>query len=269
MSLSLDKNNLSQETMNINLVNNLSINNKLKKLNSKEESKLKKINEKLSPIKSHYNNINDSNSDNKKEIIESPRNKTNSDSRSIGKFIITSYIGEGAFGKVKLGYHSLTKQNVAIKILEKDKILKKSDKTRVEKEIKLLKMLRHKNIVQLYQVIQRSTNIYLIMEYCPGKNLFDFIQNKKKLSDPIACEIFQQIISGLEYLHNYRIVHRDIKPLNVIMDNLEKNKITIKLIDFGLSNFFKKKDAFLSTQCGSSAYAAPELINGKINHNYI
>lgn len=95
------------------------------------------------------------------------------------------------------------------------------------------------------------------MEYANGNELFNYIVSKKRLSEQEACEFFQQIISGIEYLHKFKIVHRDIKPENIILDN----KKIIKIIDFGLSNCYKKIE-FLSTQCGSPCYAAPEMISG-------
>ena len=195
----------------------------------------------------------------RKEVIESPRNK-NVDSKNIGKFVINSDLGEGTFGKVKVGYHSLTGERVAIKVLEKKRILELADKTRVEREIKLLKMLRHVNIIHLYQVIQRATSIFLIMEFANGKDLFNYILNKKRIPEHEACEIFQQLISAVDYLHKFRIVHRDIKPENIILHN-DKGKTTIKLIDFGLSNMYKVNE-LLKTQCGSPCYAAPEIISG-------
>lgn len=194
----------------------------------------------------------------KKEIIESPRNKVhNAETKNIGKFVLTGDLGEGTFGKVKIGHHVLSGEKVAIKVLEKKRILEIVDKNRVEREIKLLKMLRHKNIIQLYCVIQTATNIYLIMEYASGNELFNYIVAKKRLSEQESCEFFQQLVSGIEYLHKFKIVHRDIKPENIILDN----KKTLKIIDFGLSNSYRKIE-LLSTQCGSPCYAAPEMISG-------
>lgn len=195
------------------------------------------------------------------EIIESPSNKTKDGSKNIGKYIIQADLGEGTFGKVKVGIHSITGDTVAIKVLEKSKIMEVIDKTRVEREIKLLKVLRHKNIIHLYQVIQRSSTIYLIMEFAGGKDLFSYIQNKKRLTEQEACEIFQQLISAIEYLHKFKIAHRDIKPENIILESNDKKKINVKLIDFGLSNVYKPGE-LLKTMCGSPCYAAPEIIIG-------
>ena len=136
--------------------------------------------------------------------------------------------------------------------------MEKSDKTRVEREIKILKLLRHNNIIQIYQIIQTRSNLYLIMEYSSGGELFDFIVLKRRLSEMEACRFFQQIISGVEYLHKLQIVHRDLKPENLLLDH-NKN---IKIVDFGLSNIYAKGE-LLKTPCGSPCYAAPEMISGK------
>lgn len=192
-------------------------------------------------------------------VIESPRIKTNiNEVKNIGQFLIGDKLGEGTFGKVMTGTHIISGERVAIKNLEKKRILEVTDKSRVEREIKILKLLRHINIIQLYCVIQTASNIYLIMEYASGSELFDYIVSKKRLPEMEACHFFQQIISGVEYLHSLRIVHRDLKPENIILD---KNK-TLKIIDFGLSNSYSKHQ-LLATQCGSPCYAAPEMINGK------
>ena len=88
-----------------------------------------------------------------------------------------------------------------------------------EREIKILKLLRHSNIIHLYSVIQTSTTIYLIMEYASGKELFDYIISKKQLQETEACKFYQQIISGIEYLGKIRVVHRDLKPENLLFYN--------------------------------------------------
>lgn len=96
------------------------------------------------------------------------------------------------------------------------------------------------------------------MEYASGKELFDYIVLKQRLTDAEACKIFLQIMSGIEYLHKLRIVHRDLKPENLLLDQ----KKEIKIADFGLSNLYSKGE-LLKTACGSPCYAAPEMINGK------
>jgi len=126
---------------------------------------------------------------------------------------------------------------------------------RVSREIKILKMIRHPNIIQLYEIIETPKQLYLIMEYASGGELFDYIVENTRLPEKEACKFFQQIISGIEYLHELGIVHRDLKPENLLIDH-ENN---IKLVDFGLSNTYQQ-GSLLKTACGSPCYAAPEMI---------
>ena len=165
-------------------------------------------------------------------------------------------LGEGRFSTVKLGTHSLTGQPVAIKILDKTKIAKLEDKERINKEIKIMKKINHFNITKLYTIIETKYIIYLIQEYVQGKELNDYLYNKGKLTEPEACKIFHQIISGLSYLHYIGIAHRDFKPENILLTN--DNKI-LKIIDFGLGNMYKKGQ-LLKTGCGSPCYIPPEMI---------
>jgi 5'-AMP-activated protein kinase catalytic alpha subunit len=174
-------------------------------------------------------------------------------------------LGEGTFGVVVLAIHKKTNEKVAIKILEKQKIIDQIDMNRIKKEIHILKQLRHNNIVDLYNVIETASYIYLIMEYIDGIELFEYIINNKRINEIESCHFYQQIISGIEYLEKLNIAHRDIKPENLIID---KNK-RIKIIDFGLSNNYKTNQ-LLSTACGSPFYAAPEMVKGnKYNGNKI
>jgi len=176
----------------------------------------------------------------------------------IGNYLIEKSIGEGTFGKVKLGSHTLTGEKVAIKILEKERITDVSDVERVAREIHILKLIRHPNIIQLYEIIETPKQLYLIMEYCSGGELFDHIVKNVKLKEKEACRFYQQIISGVEYMHQLNIVHRDLKPENLLLDH----ELNIKIVDFGLSNTFTENET-LKTACGSPCYAAPEMIAGK------
>lgn len=178
--------------------------------------------------------------------------------KNLGQFILGEKLGEGTFGVVRLATHILTGEKVAVKILDKRKILEDADKTRIEREIKILKLMRHNNIIHLYYVIQNSTTIYLIMEYASGKELFDYITKKKRLQEVEACKFYQQILSGIEYLHKLKVVHRDLKPENLLLDS----KKDLKIVDFGLSNMYPNNE-LLSTSCGSPCYAAPEMIDGQ------
>lgn len=157
----------------------------------------------------------------------------------------------------------MTKEKVAIKILQKSKIIDVADVERVSREIHILKLIRHPNIIQLYevihmQIIETPTKLYLIMEYASSGELFDYIVSKSRIKEQEACKIFQQVIAGVEYIHKLNIVHRDLKPENLLLDHENR----IKIVDFGLSNTYNDKE-LLKTACGSPCYAAPEMIAGK------
>ena len=137
-----------------------------------------------------------------------------------------------------------------------------SDKGRVAREIKILKEVKHENIIQLYEIIETSYAIYMIMEYAEGGELFDYIVSKGRLKEKEAAFFYHQIIEGIEFLHSHKIAHRDLKPENLLLDRDCK---TIKIVDFGLSNIYKDengKEFLLATACGSPCYAAPEMVEG-------
>ncbi|XP_010280183.1 PREDICTED: maternal embryonic leucine zipper kinase [Phaethon lepturus] len=167
-------------------------------------------------------------------------------------------IGTGGFAKVKLARHLLTGEKVAIKIM--DKLALGDDLPRVKIEIDAMKNLSHQHICQLYHVIETSKKIFMVLEYCPGGELFDYIVSKDRLSEEEARVFFRQIVSAIAYVHSQGYAHRDLKPENLLIDE-EHN---LKLIDFGLCAKPKGGlDYHLNTCCGSPAYAAPELIQGK------
>ena len=192
-------------------------------------------------------------------------NEDNSDltaDKQISDYILHDEIGSGGFAKVVQGTHIPTGEKVAVKII--DKIILFTDPLnlrRVKTEISILKIVRHKNIIKLYEVIETPQKIYLIMEYCEGGELFDYIVQKQSLTERQACSFFHEIIDALEYLHSINIVHRDIKPENLLLDKINK-KISIKLIDFGISNVYTMQNLLL-TPCGTASYAPPEMHKGE------
>jgi 5'-AMP-activated protein kinase, catalytic alpha subunit len=167
-------------------------------------------------------------------------------------------LGKGTFGQVKVGTHLITGEKVAIKVLEKQKIVDVNDVERVAREIHILKIVRHPAVVQLYEIVETQNELYLIMEYARGGELFEYIVSRKRLREKDACRFLHQILSGIEYLHKLGICHRDLKPENLLMDDYNN----IKIVDFGLSNTYKGAQ-LLKTACGSPCYAAPEMIAGK------
>ena len=185
--------------------------------------------------------------------------------KQIGDYSLGAELGSGAFGKVVLGKHILTNELVAIKILDKI-ILSQTpdDYLSVKQEINILKSVKHKHIVQLYDVLQTSRHIFIIMEYCEGKDLLDYILTKSKLTEEESLKYFHQLINALFYLHSQNIAHRDIKIDNMLLD---RNR-DLKLVDFGLSTKYPD-DNLLDQPCGTVVYAAPEVLQGREYHGML
>ena len=185
--------------------------------------------------------------------------------KQIGNYQLGSELGSGAFGKVVLGKHIITNETVAIKILDK-LILSETpeDYELVYQEISILKIVKHKYIAQLYEILETPQHIFIIIEYCEGKDLMDYILTKNKLSEFESLKIFQQLINTLLYLHSQNITHRDIKIDNMLLDN-NKN---LKLVDFGLSTYYSDNE-LLNQPCGTVVYAAPEVLEGKEYHGML
>ncbi|XP_048760539.1 5'-AMP-activated protein kinase catalytic subunit alpha-2-like isoform X13 [Ostrea edulis] len=177
----------------------------------------------------------------------------------IGHYILGDTLGIGTFGKVKIATHQLTNHKVAVKILNRQKIKSLDVVGKIKREIQNLKLFRHPHIIKLYQVISTPTDIFMVMEYVAGGELFDYIVKHGKLKEPEARRFFQQIISGVDYCHRHMVVHRDLKPENLLLDI----NLNVKIADFGLSNMMHDGE-FLRTSCGSPNYAAPEVISGKL-----
>jgi 5'-AMP-activated protein kinase catalytic alpha subunit len=177
---------------------------------------------------------------------------------SVCEFVLGQKLGEGTFGTVRLGTNRQTGEKVAVKILDKMKISNVDDRKRIEREIYLLKKIHHPNIVKLFCVIETGSQMFIVMEYIKGNELFQYIVLKKKLEEEEACYFFLQIINCIDYLHKLKISHRDLKAENII---IEQKIREIKLLDFGLSNTFE--NGLLTTACGSPIYAAPEMLDGK------
>ncbi len=189
-----------------------------------------------------------------------PSNSTVKNKKLIEDYVIKDTIGKGTFSVVKLGEHIKTKTKVAIKILDKEKIKTKEDLTRIKREIKILSILDHPNIIKTYKISETPKKYYIIMEYCEGGELFDYIVEKERLDEFESSIFFYQLINALDYIHSKGVAHRDLKPENLL---LSQNK-NIKIIDFGLSNFFETGIGGLATPCGSPSYASPEIIKGEI-----
>ncbi|KAG0749958.1 hypothetical protein G6F57_005055 [Rhizopus arrhizus] len=174
-----------------------------------------------------------------------------------GPYLLLQTLGEGEFGKVKFGIEIKTGQEVAIKLIRKDNIDTSLRMTKVEREISVLRKLHHPNIVELYDVIETEKYIGIILQCATGGELFDYILAHRYLKEKDASRLFAQLMSGVHYMHQKHIVHRDLKLENLLLDRNRNVLIT----DFGFANQFSSAlDDLMSTSCGSPCYAAPELV---------
>ncbi|KAF8153967.1 hypothetical protein B0H34DRAFT_799883 [Crassisporium funariophilum] len=174
-----------------------------------------------------------------------------------GPYLLLQTLGEGEFGKVKLGLHNRWGEEVAVKLIRRGNVDGTVRMSKVEREIEVLKTLKHPNIVRLYDVIETDKYIGIILEYASGGELFDHILAHRYLRERDAAKLFSQLISGVWYIHQKKIVHRDLKLENLLLD---RNRNVI-ITDFGFANRFEhRSDDLMQTSCGSPCYAAPELV---------
>ena len=184
--------------------------------------------------------------------------------QAIGYYSISTYydigesIGKGKFGRVKLAIHKKTNKKVAVKILKKKK-MDAEDFELYKREVEILKICQHPNIIRLLDVFENSEYIYIVMEYLSGGPLLQYFKDRKyKLKENRVRDIAHQISTALFYLKSFGIAHRDMKPDNIMMAS-DGDDSEIKLIDFGLSKIIgpkeRSKDPF-----GTIPYAAPEII---------
>ena len=201
----------------------------------------------------------------KKNIQKRPKTfenkiKINKYGYKIGCYLIENNLGEGTFGKVKLGIYIKNGEKVAIKIINKKKLKDKNDQIHLKREIDLLQKLNHINIASVYEIFENKDNYFIVMEYCSRGELFNYIVTKRRLNEAEAAYFFYQLINGLEYIHSIGISHRDIKPENLLLTS----DYVLKIIDFGLSNYYEENiNKFLKTPCGSPCYSSPEMVSGK------
>ncbi|XP_067280185.1 serine/threonine-protein kinase MARK2 isoform X13 [Pseudorasbora parva] len=175
----------------------------------------------------------------------------------IGCYRLLKTIGKGNFAKVKLAKHVLTGKEVAVKIIDKTQ-LNSSSLQKLFREVRIMKLLNHPNIVKLFEVIETEKTLYLVMEYASGGEVFDYLVAHGRMKEKEARAKFRQIVSAVQYCHQKCIVHRDLKAENLLLDA----DMNIKIADFGFSNEFTLGNK-LDTFCGSPPYAAPELFQGK------
>ncbi|KAH0879439.1 hypothetical protein HID58_066833, partial [Brassica napus] len=179
----------------------------------------------------------------------------------VGKYELGRTLGEGNSANVKLARDTVSGQSFAVKIIDKSRISRLNVSLQIKREIRTLKVLKHPNIVRLHEVLASKTNIYMVLEYVTGGDLFDRIVCEGKISEREGRKMFQQLIDGLNYCHYKGVFHRDLKLENVLLDA----KGHIKITDFGLSALPQhfREDGLLHTACGSPNYVAPEVLVNK------
>ncbi|CAL0334722.1 unnamed protein product [Lupinus luteus] len=198
------------------------------------------------------------------EIVSDRANTTSKSSNKkqtpnllLGRFEIGKLLGQGNFAKVYYATNIKTGEEVAIKVIDKAKILKGGLVAHIKREISIMHRVRHPNIVQLFEVMATKSKIYFVMEYVRGGELFNKV-SKGRLKEEVARKYFQQLISAVEFCHARGVYHRDIKPENLLVDE----NGNLKVSDFGLSAVSDqiRKDELFHTFCGTPAYVAPEVL---------
>ncbi|KAJ4828985.1 CBL-interacting serine/threonine-protein kinase 25 [Turnera subulata] len=195
------------------------------------------------------------------EVEESQKMERNGE-RSIllGKYEMGRLLGQGTFAKVYKAKNLVTQGYVAIKVIHKDQVKKKELMEQIKREISVMHLVKHPNIVELKEVMATKSKIYFVMEYVKGGELFAKVV-KGRLKEDVARKYFQQLISAVDYCHSRGVSHRDLKPENLLLDE----NGDLKVSDFGLSALPEQhwNDGLLHTQCGTPAYVAPEILRKK------
>ncbi|XWS27014.1 hypothetical protein CRYUN_Cryun26dG0079600 [Craigia yunnanensis] len=179
--------------------------------------------------------------------------------RKVGKYEVGRTIGEGTFAKVKFARNTDTGESVAMKILAKTTILKHRMVDQIKREISIMKIVRHPNIVRLHEVLASRTKIYIILEFVSGGELFDKIVHPGRLPENECRRYFQQLIDAVAYCHSKGVYQRDLKPENLLLDSYGNLKVS----DFGLSALPQKGVGLLHTTCGTPNYVAPEVLSNQ------
>ncbi|CAL9166106.1 unnamed protein product [Musa hybrid cultivar] len=177
----------------------------------------------------------------------------------LGRFEVGKLLGAGTFAKVYVARNVRTDELVAIKALDKEKIVRWGLVAHIKREIAILRRVRHPYIVELFEVMATKTKIYFVMEYVRGGELFSRVA-KGRLREDTARRYFQQLISAVAFCHARGVFHRDLKPENLLVDE----NGDLKVSDFGLSAVAEQSrggDGLLHTFCGTPAYVAPEVLS--------
>ncbi|XP_049781427.1 serine/threonine-protein kinase NIM1 isoform X1 [Schistocerca cancellata] len=175
--------------------------------------------------------------------------------KRIGFYRIRGDLGSGNFSQVKMAVHQLTRERVAIKILDKSKLDQKTRKM-LAHEITTMEAIHHPNVIRLYEVVETYSRLHLVMEYAGGGELFNKITSAGRIPEEEASPLYAQIVAAVAFMHDNNFIHRDIKAENVFFSSPG----VVKLGDFGFSTQLTAgREQQLTTFCGSPPYAAPEL----------
>lgn len=177
-----------------------------------------------------------------------------------GKYEMGRLLGQGTFAKVYHARNLITSDSVAVKAVSKDQVRKEGLMDQIKREISVMRLVRHPNVVELKEVMATKQRVYFVMEYVKGGELFAKVA-KGRLKEDLARKYFQQLISAVDFCHSRGVSHRDLKPENLLLDEHENLKVS----DFGLSSLPEqlRNDGLLHTQCGTPAYVAPEVLRKK------
>jgi len=172
-------------------------------------------------------------------------------------YAVGKLLGRGAFGKVNVGVHKHTEELTAMKLCERKRIAELQAKKCLMQEVSILKRLNgHPNIIQLYEVIETTAHLVLVMEFAAGGDLLRYVRQRRKLTEECAQGLFKQLLSGIGHIHAMGVVHRDIKLENLLLDAFG----CLKIADFGVAVVVEPLNRRLHEHCGTPSYIAPEIL---------
>ncbi|MQL82629.1 hypothetical protein Taro_015109 [Colocasia esculenta] len=176
------------------------------------------------------------------------------------KYEVGRLLGQGNFAKVYQARSLETGQSVAIKVIDKEKVLRVGMIDQIKREISVMRLVRHPHVVRLYEVMASKAKIYFVMEHVKGGELFNLLLKGGKLQPRAARRYFQQLVGAVDFCHSRGVYHRDLKPENLLVDD---DNGDLKVCDFGLSALSDTRhhDGLLHTTCGTPAYVAPEVMS--------